>query len=247
MGYWPSKICCLLNIVIMVGYGMIDCVIGGQILSAVSDGNMSIVVGIIIVALISWVVAVFGMKIFHYYERYFLLLPHAKSHQTDNPRWAWVPQLIVMFVLVGSAGPKFDITTESIGDASNIAANRLSFFSLALSVPISWAAASSDFYVYYPESTAKWKTFLMTFLGLTLSFAFVNLMGVGLATGVAANADWDESYKVSSGALILAGFNGLGGFGKFCGVIVALGVIANNIPGTCEFPPPRDVCSRAGS
>lgn len=73
MGYWPSKLCCLLNIVIMVGYGMIDCVVGGQILSAVSGGSMSIVVGIIIVALISWVVAVFGMKIFHSYERYFLL------------------------------------------------------------------------------------------------------------------------------------------------------------------------------
>ena len=69
MGYWPSKICVLLNIVIMVGYGMIDCVIGGQILSAVSGGSMSIVVGIIIVALISWIVAVFGMGFFHAYER----------------------------------------------------------------------------------------------------------------------------------------------------------------------------------
>lgn len=69
MGYWPSKICCLLNIVIMVGYGLIDCVIGGQILSAVSGGSMSIVVGIIIVALISLIVAVFGMAIFHAYER----------------------------------------------------------------------------------------------------------------------------------------------------------------------------------
>jgi purine-cytosine permease-like protein len=69
MGYWPSKICALLNIVIMVGYGMIDCIIGGQLLSAVSGGSMSIVVGIIIVALISWVVAVFGMAIFHAYER----------------------------------------------------------------------------------------------------------------------------------------------------------------------------------
>jgi purine-cytosine permease-like protein len=32
--------------------------------------------------------------------------------------------------------------------------------------------------------------------------------------------------------LIVAGYDGLGGFGKFCGVIIALGVIANNIPGT---------------
>jgi purine-cytosine permease-like protein len=69
MGYWPSKICALLNIVIMVGYGMIDCIIGGQVLSAVSGGSMSIVVGIIIIAGISWVIAVFGMSFFHAYER----------------------------------------------------------------------------------------------------------------------------------------------------------------------------------
>ena len=54
MGYWPSKICCLLNIVIMVGYGLIDCIIGGQLLSAVSNGSLTVIVGIVIVALISW-------------------------------------------------------------------------------------------------------------------------------------------------------------------------------------------------
>lgn len=69
MGYYPSKICCLLNLVIMLGYGMIDCVIGGQILSAVSGGRMTVIVGIIIVAIVTLVVAVFGMRIFQIYER----------------------------------------------------------------------------------------------------------------------------------------------------------------------------------
>jgi purine-cytosine permease-like protein len=99
-------------------------------------------------------------------------------------------------------------------------------------VPVSWAAASSDFYVYYPQDIAKWKIFSMTFIGLFLAFAFVNMMGVGLASGMASDPGWTEAYSISSGALILAGFNGLAGFGKFCGVIVAFGVIANNIPGT---------------
>ena len=53
MGYYPSKIACLLNIIIMLGYGMIDCVVGGQLLSAVAGGRMSVVVGIIIVAIIT--------------------------------------------------------------------------------------------------------------------------------------------------------------------------------------------------
>jgi purine-cytosine permease-like protein len=74
MGYWPSKLCSLLNIVIMLGYGMIDCLVGGQLLSAVADGGLSIVVGVIIIAVISWAVVVFGMSAFQYYERYQPLL-----------------------------------------------------------------------------------------------------------------------------------------------------------------------------
>lgn len=70
MGYHPSKLCVLLNIIIMVGYGVIDCVIGGQILSAVSGGRLTVVVGIVVVALVSWIVAVFGMAVFYHYQRY---------------------------------------------------------------------------------------------------------------------------------------------------------------------------------
>lgn len=69
MGYYPSKIACLLNMIIMLGYGMVDCVVGGQVLSAVAGGRMTVVVGIIIVAIITWVVVLFGMRLFYIYER----------------------------------------------------------------------------------------------------------------------------------------------------------------------------------
>lgn len=86
MGWWPSKIVVILNLIQMIGYSLIDCVVGGQILSAVSpNGSMSVAVGmladivddelllmsvgIVIIAIISWVVATFGIRVFHYYER----------------------------------------------------------------------------------------------------------------------------------------------------------------------------------
>ena len=69
MGYWPSKIPCFLNIVLMVGYCTIDCIIAGQMLSAVNGGGLTIAVGIVVVSIVCWVVAVFGMRLFHYYER----------------------------------------------------------------------------------------------------------------------------------------------------------------------------------
>ena len=72
----------------------------------------------------------------------------------------------------------------------------------------------------------------MTFTGVSISFVFVNLLGVGLASGVSSTPGWETAYGTSSGALLLAGYDGLGGFGKFCAVIVTLGLCANAIPST---------------
>lgn len=86
---------------------MIDSVVGGQILSAVADDNMTIIVGIIIVAIITWVVTVFGLPLFHTYERY-----------------AWAPQMAVVFILIGVAGPNFDVHYASEGNSATIAGDR---------------------------------------------------------------------------------------------------------------------------
>ena len=46
MGWWPSRLVVLLNLIVLLGYSLINCVVAGQILSAVSpNGSMSVVVG----------------------------------------------------------------------------------------------------------------------------------------------------------------------------------------------------------
>ena len=69
MGYWPAKLTCILNMILMVGYGVLSCIIAGQLLSAVSGGSLSIIVGIVITAVCTLVIAAFGMGLFHTYER----------------------------------------------------------------------------------------------------------------------------------------------------------------------------------
>lgn len=216
MGWYPSKIVVLLNIIVLLGYALIDCVVAGQILSAVSTDNMSIVVGIIIVAVITWGITTFGYAVFHYYERY-----------------AWLPQLVVLSILAGVAGPSFDTTTpSSAGDARTLAGNRLSFFSLCLAAAITYGGGAADYFVYYPSSTPAWKVFSVTMVGLSASFTFAFIVGIGLGSGMAANSSWATAYETSQGALIVEGFAPLGDFGKFCGVIVAFGLIANLIAPT---------------
>lgn len=94
MGYYPNKVCCSLNVLTNLGYGMINAMVGGQILSKLSGGSVSVVVGIIIVALASWAMATFGMRIFQIYERYDLLM--------SLLGWADVDSMAMAIDLLGS-------------------------------------------------------------------------------------------------------------------------------------------------
>lgn len=137
-----------------------------------------------------------------------------------------------MLILIGSAGKNFDTSTKSVGDTGSITANRLSFFALIFASVIGYAAIGADFYVYYPTTSSKRVTFFMTWSGIWVALVFCNIIGVGIATGVAATPSWGDAYAVSSGALLLACYDGLGGLGGFCVVVLALGSITNNAPCT---------------
>ncbi|KAL9115753.1 MAG: hypothetical protein Q9227_000121 [Pyrenula ochraceoflavens] len=205
----------------LVSYSMIDCVVGGQILSAVSpNGSLSVVVGIIIVALITWLVTTFGISVFHRYERY-----------------AFLPQLIILSILYGVASPHFDLSTPSAGSASTVAGSRLSFFSLCFAAAITYGGAPADFFVYYSTNTNPYLLSGLTLASLTFSFTFALILGIGLASGLPTYPPYNTAYTSSqggsaAGALLVSGLSPLHTFGKFCAVCVALGLIANTIPPT---------------
>lgn len=137
-----------------------------------------------------------------------------------------------MLILVGSAGKSFDTSATSVGPASTITSNRFSFFALEFASVIGYSAISADFFVYYPTRTSKRLTFLSTWAGIWLPAILCNILGVGIATGMASTPAWKEAYEISSGALLLACYDGLGSFGGFCVFILAVGTITNNAPST---------------
>lgn len=147
-------------------------------------------------------------------------------------RFAWLPQVIALCVLVGCAGPYFDSSAPNKVSGSHLASARLTYFSLCSYVPNSWSAAAADFYVYYPETTSRARIFWLTVAGLWTSFSFVYVIAIGLATGVVHQPAWSAANEISTGALLVEGFSPIHGFGKVCAVIVALGVVANSVPGT---------------
>ncbi|KAL9597049.1 MAG: hypothetical protein Q9179_004406 [Wetmoreana sp. 5 TL-2023] len=198
-----------------LGWGIIGCVITGQIISAVNGAGLTIAVGCIVAALCIGLVATFGIAIVHTYERY-----------------AFVPQMIALFVLIGSAARNFDHSAVSQGPPGTITAHRCSFFALEYASVLGFGAVAADFFVYYPTNTPKYITFWTSFSGTWLASVFCNTVGVGIATAVPNVPAWTDAYAVSSGALLLAAYKGLGGFGGLCLVILAFGSVTGNAPCT---------------
>ncbi|KAL8758170.1 MAG: hypothetical protein Q9199_001675 [Rusavskia elegans] len=217
-GWYPSKLLVILNLIVLLGYSMIDLVIAGQILSAVSvNGSMSIVVGIIVVAIIGWLITTFGISVFHTYQRY-----------------AFIPQLIAYSILYGVSSHNYDLSTPSQGDNRTVIGSRISFLSLTLAAAITYGGSAADYFVYYPPTTAPVALFSISLLSLLCSFTFTYCIGIGLASGISSVPAYDMAYAQSQGALIVAGFtestspsNFNTGFGKFLSVVTALGLVAN--------------------
>jgi len=77
----------------------------------------------------------------------------------------------------------------------------------------------------------RWKVFIWTYLGLFFSLNLIEWLGAACMAATTANDEWATAYKTGSvGGLIGAVLAPVGGFGKFCLVLLAFSIVANNIP-----------------
>lgn len=188
VGYWPAKLTCLLNNIMQTGWGIIACIAAGQLISAVNGHGLSIAVGCAIAALCNGALCTFGIATLHIYKRYVsVILARSSRKYTDRPSYAWYPQARAFLVLIGSSGSKWDTSLVSTGDSATVTANRCSFFALIFAIVVGFSAISSDFYVYYPVPRRKSLTFVITWAGIWIAAVISELVGVGIATGVAPN------------------------------------------------------------
>lgn len=143
---------------------------------------------------------------------------------------AWLPQLLVICIMLGSAGPHFNFDSVTPGTPQQVNAKRITFFSLALSIGLSWAPLAADYYVYYSSHTKSWRTFLVTVFGALQAMSIALLMGIGLGTVIASSEYYEGKYGKSPGGVLMTAYDSLGGFGKFCAVINVLSLVANTTP-----------------
>lgn len=205
-GIWGAKVCGLLSVIVNLGFGTIACIVAGELISAISGGTVTIVVGIIILSVTAYVISILGFRIILLYDQV-----------------AWVLILVLMCVEYGQAAKYFSPTPglsyTSGEDRTGVA---LSYFAIIFGTAAAWAAMSGDYYVHYPADISKWLVFGLTWVGLTLPTCFIVVLGNLFGGIILTNETMADRYdKGGIGALLLATMSPVG-YAKFVGVMYTL-------------------------
>jgi NCS1 nucleoside transporter family len=191
---------------------MVNSIVGGQVITELSDGKCPLVVGVILIAIVSLIVALLGYKFVHYFERF-----------------SWII-MIILFCIVAGLGAKHFVNTP-MGSGSGEAASVLSFGGAVFGFAVAWISLTADYNVNMSVDIPRWKVFFWTYLGLFMSLNLIEWLGAACMAATVANPAWASAYKTGSvGGLIGAVLEPVGGFGKFCLVLLAFSIVANNIP-----------------
>lgn len=218
-GWWFVKLVSLVSIVGVMGWSVVNSVVGGQILNSISNGKISLIVGIVIVAVISLSVAIGGIKQLLRVETLFS-----------------IPVNLAFLLLYVVASPKFKYLTlsDTMGlDHVTLKGNWLSFFSLCYSITSTWGSIASDYYILFPENTPDLQIFTITFFGILIPTTFVGTVALLIGNAALSFEPWFQAYNNQGmGGLLNEVFKPWGAGGKFLLILIFLSLISNNIINT---------------
>ncbi|CAE6446974.1 unnamed protein product [Rhizoctonia solani] len=202
-GFYGSIIPSLLNLITFMGFLILNLILGGETLAAVSGYEAGHGGGL------SWDVTFCGYKVLYTYERF-----------------AWIPIVMVYLVTLGCGG-KHLTDLPPVVPASSVTV--LCFAASIAGYMISWATLASDYTIYLDQSASNTKVFAFAYSGFFLPNVICEMVGAAFAVSMNApgNENWLNGYRVNNvGGLLDEVMRPAGGFGKFCIVLLALSCIA---------------------
>ena len=216
MGWYPNKLVALLNTIQQLGWSAVGCITGGLALQAVSNGNISIAVGIAVIAVCSLFVSLIGLKAILVYEKY-----------------AWLIYFIIFMIIFGMTGKYTDNQTPSSLTGATLSGTVLSLLAIVYGSSASWCTIASDYYVHYPADVSRTKVFLLTTLGISIPTSIGMVAGCVVSFALNNRQDWDNVYGKDQrlGFLIQTMLHPRG-FADFILVLLVLSGINMNILNT---------------
>lgn len=207
-GWVGALIMALFNVAACIGWSAVNVIVGGQLIASLSHNAVPIWVGVLVIAILTTFVSIYGYRYVHRYERY-----------------AWIPLAIIFIILAIVAGPQMRIVAPQASGMAEVA-SFISFGGAIYGFATGWSSYAADYNVNQPEETRASRIFWLTFLGVTIPCVVLEILGMALTTVVAYKA----ASAAGGGTLLARVLQPLGGFGSFLLILLALSVIANNIP-----------------
>jgi NCS1 nucleoside transporter family len=210
-GWWPNKLVALLNAIQQMGWAAVSCITGGLALTAVSDGHVSLILGIVILAVVALVISFVGLKAILFYER-----------------WAWIVFFVIFMIIFGQTGKYADNSAPATATGATFAGAVLSLMAIVYGSSASWCTMASDYYVHYPADVNRVKVFFMTTFGIAIPTSIGMVAGCVVASALNSKPDWSGAYEEGLGYLIQEMLYPRG-FAKFLLTLLVLSGINVNV------------------
>ena len=216
-GWWGVKLIAFFNVLACIGWSSVNSIVGAQLIHAVNN-DVPGWAGIVVIAVGTLLVTFFGYKVVHAYEF-----------------WSWIPTFIVFLVVLGEFAHSGAFVNLPMGVGTSELGGVLSFGSVVYGFATGWTSYAADYTVYQPVHQSRKKVFASVWIGLMIPLLFTEFLGIAIMTATTidgGNNRYMEGYTASGTGGLLAAvlFPPLGGFGKFCLVVLALSIVANNCP-----------------
>ena len=215
MGWFPNKVVALLNTVQQLGWSAVGCITGGLALQAVSNGHVSIAVGIAVIALCSLAISFIGLRAILVYEKY-----------------AWLVYFIIFMIIFGMTGKYTDAKTPSSLQGAERSGMLLSLFAIVYGSSASWCTIASDYYVHYPADVSRTKVFILTTLGIAIPTSIGMVSGCVVSFAFNNRHDWKSTYNNEGLGFLIQIMLHPRGFANFILVLLVLSGINMNILNT---------------
>lgn len=188
------------------------CITGGLALTAVADGHISLVVGIVILAVVATIISFIGLKAILIYERY-----------------AWFVFFIIFMIFFGMTGKYTDNSTHTELEGADLSGTVLSLIAIVYGSSASWQTMASDYYVHYPVNVSRLKVFLMTTFGIAIPTSIGMVAGCVVSFGLNNRADWKDVYENDGLGFLIQTMIHPRGFAKFILTLLVLSGINVNV------------------
>lgn len=212
-GWWPTKILGILNVITQIGWAIVNDLAGADILYDTGSGKLPSAVCVILIGLVAIVIALFGYKYIHAFEKY-----------------AWLVTFTCFIILAGFGGKHFVNVPMQTGEVA--ARSVLSFGTVIIGYEVAWVLVAGDYNVFMKHDSSNTATIGWAYAGFFLCQVLVEALGAAFGTLTSSS---DPRFQAAfdaggMGGLIGETFAGHGsgvrGFGKLIEALLAFSTAA---------------------